>query len=97
MCLVDRFEYVGNKDYERWLAIFSTPETVTGYREIRQPKMEAARQRGDELLSMNPKEYKSSQPTSKPKIHIVNLPVLTPSTTQMPVNHGKSTSQPTGH
>ncbi|MBH05671.1 MAG: indolepyruvate ferredoxin oxidoreductase [Phycisphaeraceae bacterium] len=95
--LVDRFEYVGNKDYERWLAILSTPETVTGYREIRHPKMEAARQRGDELLSMNPKEYNSSQPTSKPEIHIVNLPVLTPSTTKMPVDHGKSTSQPTGH
>jgi len=35
--------------YSTWLDIFKTPEPVTGYREVRYPKQEAARQRVAEL------------------------------------------------
>jgi indolepyruvate ferredoxin oxidoreductase len=35
--------------YNTWLDIFKTPEPVTGYREVRYPKQEAARQRVAEL------------------------------------------------
>ena len=38
--------------YQRWVAIFSTPDAVSGYREVAYPKMLAARRQADELLSM---------------------------------------------
>ena len=35
--------------YNIWLEIFKAPENVTGYREVRYPKQDAARQRVAEL------------------------------------------------
>jgi indolepyruvate ferredoxin oxidoreductase len=37
--------------YAAWLKILRLPEEATGYREVRYPRMEAARKRGDELLA----------------------------------------------
>ncbi len=37
--------------YEKWLECALLPQPVTGYREVRYPKMRAARLRGDQLLS----------------------------------------------
>lgn len=52
--LVDSLEYKGVRDYQRWIAILSTPAPVTGYREVRYPKMDAARQRAEQLLNTEP-------------------------------------------
>lgn len=38
-------------DYGTWLALFRLPEKVTGYRDIRYPKMDAVRAEAAELLS----------------------------------------------
>ena len=35
--------------YNTWLEVFKTPEPVTGYREVRYPKMESAMQKASEL------------------------------------------------
>ncbi len=37
--------------YDKWLEFARAPEAVTGYREVRYPKMNAARLRGDKLFS----------------------------------------------
>jgi indolepyruvate ferredoxin oxidoreductase len=37
--------------YATWLKILRLPEEATGFREVRYPRMNAARQRGDELLA----------------------------------------------
>ncbi|MCH9023141.1 MAG: hypothetical protein IID32_10315, partial [Planctomycetes bacterium] len=55
--LVEKLEWHGPKDYKRWVAILSVPETVTGFREIRYPKIEAARARGEKLLKTDPELF----------------------------------------
>ena len=37
--------------YATWLKILRLPEEATGYREVRYPRMEAARKRADEMLA----------------------------------------------
>ena len=59
--LLDIYDYTSPKDYERWLAILSVPEPVTGYREIRYPKMEAARKKAQRLLDMDPESFEVSK------------------------------------
>jgi indolepyruvate ferredoxin oxidoreductase len=52
MKLVDTCDLVAPHDpaaYNAWLEIFKSPEPVTGYREVRYPKMESARQKVAEL------------------------------------------------
>lgn len=51
--LVDRFEWQSEGDYAKWEQILRCPETVTGYREVRYPKMDAARARAERLLAEN--------------------------------------------
>ena len=51
--LVDRWEYDGPREYQRWLAVLSTPQAVTGFREVRYPKMDSARRRAEEFLGMD--------------------------------------------
>ncbi|MEE9212401.1 MAG: DUF6537 domain-containing protein [Phycisphaeraceae bacterium] len=58
--LVDDCDWSGPRDYQRWLAILSTPEAVTGYREVRYPKMQAARQRADRCLATAPDLFEPS-------------------------------------
>lgn len=59
--LLDIYDYTSPKDYERWLAILSVPEPVTGYREVRYPKMEAARKKAQRLLDMDPESFEVSK------------------------------------
>ncbi len=59
--LCDRFEQYAHKDdrnYARWLEILGVTEPVTGYREIRYPKMEAARLHAQDLLATDPADYR---------------------------------------
>ncbi len=65
--VVDRIDWRGEADYEKWLAILRTPEPVTGYREVRYPKMEAARARAEALLS---ESYDETTPPPEPRISI---------------------------
>jgi indolepyruvate ferredoxin oxidoreductase len=84
--LVEKFTtagYTSPRDYQRWLAILSVPEPVTGYREIRYPKMEAARLRAEKLLATDPELFEPAA-TSTPAVsaehhqeRTVNLPVFT--------------------
>ncbi|MDX1563808.1 MAG: 2-oxoacid:acceptor oxidoreductase family protein [Phycisphaeraceae bacterium] len=48
--LVDRAEWSGETEYKQWLYALSTPETVSGYREIRYPKQESARAMAEAIL-----------------------------------------------
>jgi indolepyruvate ferredoxin oxidoreductase len=64
--LVDRLDYKDGRDYQRWLAILSTPDQVTGYREVRYPKMEAARRRAEQLLKTDPAEFEPPTRTAPP-------------------------------
>ena len=54
--LADKFAAPADAaSYATWLKILRLPEEATGYREVRYPRMEAARQRGEEMLSsLNP-------------------------------------------
>ncbi len=52
------------RDYQRWLAILSVPEPVTGYREVRYPKMELARRRAEQLLATDPELFEPPAPGS---------------------------------
>lgn len=49
--LVEGFSFDDPREYRRMLAIFETPHDVTGYREVRYPKMEAARRHVEDLQS----------------------------------------------
>jgi indolepyruvate ferredoxin oxidoreductase len=49
--LVDRAEWSNDAEYRKWLAILSVPEAVTGYREVRYPKMAAAQAKAEALMS----------------------------------------------
>ncbi len=49
MRLVDTCELNESWQYSLWLDILRSPEAVTGYREVRYPKMEAARRKVAEL------------------------------------------------
>lgn len=49
--LVDQFPGADGETYESYLELFRLPETVTGYREIRYPKMRAARSRAEQILA----------------------------------------------
>jgi len=51
MGVVDRIDWRSEAEYEKWVQILRTPESVTGFREIRYPKMEAARAQAESLLS----------------------------------------------
>ncbi|MCC6354293.1 MAG: 2-oxoacid:acceptor oxidoreductase family protein [Verrucomicrobiae bacterium] len=48
--LADEFRFSRDEDYQVWTRSLRLPESVTGYREIRYPKMDAARQRAAEWL-----------------------------------------------
>lgn len=77
MQLVDGIEWHGDRDYQRWTAILSTPHPVTGYREVRYPKQDAARKLSEQLLAMDPEDFESSSvvvPDLETKI--MSLPVI---------------------
>jgi indolepyruvate ferredoxin oxidoreductase len=49
--LVDRFEFKTHEEYSRWIRALAVPEDVKGYREIRYPKMEKAKETAGKILS----------------------------------------------
>jgi indolepyruvate ferredoxin oxidoreductase len=51
MDLIDRAQWVRPEQYDSWLAALSTPETVTGYREVRYPKQETAKAKAEAILA----------------------------------------------
>jgi indolepyruvate ferredoxin oxidoreductase len=48
--LMDQFQPLGAADYERWLKVLALPQDVRGFRDVRYPKMEAAKAKASELL-----------------------------------------------
>ena len=82
--LVDKLDWQGSRDYQRWLAILSTPETVTGYREAgrRYMKMETAQQRAEQYLATDPELFEppSDRPAPAAAVRspeiVVSLPVI---------------------
>ncbi len=75
--LVDKLAYDGPRDYQRWLAILSVPEPVTGYREVRYPKMEAARKLAKRYLDTSPDDFIPAPKRPDPETNRVELPILT--------------------
>ena len=49
--VVDRIEWGSAGEYDKWERICRTPDGVTGFREVRYPKMEAARSEAEALLT----------------------------------------------
>lgn len=79
MQLVDQIDWRGDRDYQRWVAILSTPHAVTGYREVRYPKQDAARKLSEQLLAMDPEDFEPTKvitPDLEPVI--LSLPVVQP-------------------
>lgn len=86
--LVDRIGEQVTRDpreYQRWVAVMSTPATVTGYREVRYPKMEEARRRAETLLvtdldHFEPPAAARPEPTPQavldPVTRTVHLPLI---------------------
>jgi len=50
--LMDQFRPRNAADYERWLKVMALPQDVRGYRDVRYPKMEAAKAKASELLEV---------------------------------------------
>ena len=69
------------RNYQRWLAVLRTPEPVTGYREIRYPKMEEAKLRAEQLLAMDPQLFEPDTTLKQIDAQLegkkVSLPILT--------------------
>ncbi len=51
LALADRFAFTDRRTYQQWVQVLRLPEQVTGYREIRYPKMNLARRRADEIFA----------------------------------------------
>ncbi len=49
--LVDRFDFKGPEQYDRWVMALNVPEEVRGYRKVRYPKMEVAKEQAERLLA----------------------------------------------
>ena len=52
------------------------PERATGFREVRYPKMDAARRRAEQLLATDPDDYHPTTDTERDHDGSVHLPVL---------------------
>ena len=81
--LVDRFDWEpskGAREYQRWLAVLSTPESVSGFRHVRYPKMEAAKLRAEKLLATDAALFEPDGAAfakdRQAKSRTVRLPVL---------------------
>jgi len=49
--LLSQFEFHGEMEYQLWLEVLNAPEPVTGYRHIRHPKQDRARQEAEATLA----------------------------------------------
>ncbi len=72
------------RQYQQWLAVLSVPEPVTGFREVRYPKMESATRRAEQLLAMDLSEFEpksggmADPNTQAQQERTVSLTILTP-------------------
>jgi indolepyruvate ferredoxin oxidoreductase len=73
--LVDQCEFTSDRDYLRWAEVLNTPEPVTGYREVRYPKMESAKRKAEFLLSLDPEKFDPD--AGKQDESVVHLPIVT--------------------
>ncbi len=84
--LVAKLDWTANtpgihpRAYEQWCAILNVVEPVTGFREIRYPKMEAAKQRAELLLKQDPELFEPPaahiiEEVNEPQ-GVVHLPVI---------------------
>ncbi len=64
--LVDHLAFTNDAEYRTWLEVLRTPESVTGYREVRYPKMAATRARAEALLA----EMESGEAPTKPQVAV---------------------------
>lgn len=75
--LVDNLQWDNPDDYQRWAAILATPDEVTGFREVRYPKMDTAMGLAGKYLAQDSHEFvlekQDEQRKAKTKI---TLPVL---------------------
>ncbi len=69
--LTSRFEFKSSVEYRRWVRALSVPEEVRGYRQIRYPKMEIAKQKAEAILSGAEEPMAYPQSTSGVKIPAV--------------------------
>ena len=78
--LVDDLELAPDGDprqYQRWLSVLSAPQTVKGFREVRYPKMEAARRHAEQWLKADLELFEAeaeADPAAADRT--VNLPVV---------------------
>jgi len=63
IALLDRVSLASPAEYDRALNVLKSPEDVSGYREVRYPKQDAARERVEEELSR-------PLPASRPELHL---------------------------
>ncbi|GAB4246605.1 MAG: indolepyruvate ferredoxin oxidoreductase family protein [Candidatus Methylacidiphilales bacterium] len=63
--LIDEFSGADDASYPLYVELFRLPEKVTGYREVRYPKMAAARARAAELLA----QIHGKQPAHAMQVH----------------------------
>ncbi len=84
MGLVDSIDWTENDSanaYQRWVAIVSTPQQVRGYRKVRYPKQEKARQLTQQYLAMDPEKFEILQAAKVEKDYALPVIVANP---QMP-------------
>jgi indolepyruvate ferredoxin oxidoreductase len=75
--IVDQVDYQPGRsprEYQRWLAIVRTPETVTGFRDVWYPRMVDARRKAERLLATDPQRFEPPAPPVP--IKRVSLPVV---------------------
>jgi hypothetical protein len=67
-------DWRSERDYRRWVQVLRSPEVVSGFRQVRRPRMEAARRRVERLLAMDPESEAEPPPSDDPPR--IPLPVL---------------------
>ncbi|QQE12638.1 2-oxoacid:acceptor oxidoreductase family protein [Planctomycetota bacterium] len=77
--LVDRIDWHGERDYQRWLSILSVPADVTGYREVRYPKMERAKRLAEMYFDTPPDQFEAASKHDVDNVTSIELPVVYPS------------------
>jgi len=88
--LVDKVDFYGPKDYKRWEAILNVVKPVTGFREVRYPKMVQAQEKAQELLDSDPEKFELAPAPTERRVLI---PLTTPSTTKVSKpRHSKASS-----
>ena len=84
--LVDQVDFYGPKDYKRLEAILDVAKPVTGFREVRYPKMVAAQKKAQELLNTDPEKFELAPAPTERRVLIP----LTPSVSKQPRSKASS-------